>query len=171
MFCPLRALRPALPLAQPSILFCAMPFILCCCSNCRAHQSLCSPFPSLPCPALCSTLPPFCNHLYFYLLSALPSTQLRPYPVPILTPDLRPPSVASSNMSLLRHLCPILLHSLSRYPSHSPLSLSCPPLRLTHACPSPCPSCPLSSFACCHPPCPFRSYNPAPPFVQASAYP
>ena len=162
-----------MPLAQPSILSCALPFILRCCSNCRAHQLLCFPpsLPSLPCPTLCFTLPLLCNLLDFYLPSALPSTQVCPCHVPFLTPDLRPPSVVSSNMSLLCHLCPLLLPSFSRYPPHSPLSLSCPPLRLTHASPSPCPSCPLSCPKCCPPPCPSRSYDPALPFVQASTYP
>ena len=161
-----------MPLAQPSILSCAMPFILRCCSSCRAHQSLCFPPPFRPYLALhcASPCPLLCNPLDFYLPSALPSTQLCPCHVPIPTPDLRPPSVVS-NMSLLCHPCPLLPPAFSRYPPHSAMSLSCPPLRLTHASLSPCPSCPLSCPKCCPPPCPSRSYGPALPFVQASTYP
>ena len=153
-----------------------MPFILLCCSNCCAHQSLCFPFHPYPCPALCSTLPLSCNQLDFYLPSALPSTRLCLCPVPILTPGLRLPSVESSNMSLLCHLYPLLLPSLSRYPSHLPLPLTCPPLRLTHASQSPYPSCLLSCPICriecriCKP-YPSSTYDPALPFVQASACP
>ena len=161
-----------MPLAQPSILSCVMPFILRCRSNCRAHQLWCF-FPFRPYLALHCALPYklLCTHLDFYLPSALRSTQLCPCPVPILTPDFSLPSVVSSNMSLLCHLCPLLLPSFSRYPPHSPLPLSCPPLRLTHASPSPCPSCLLSCPICCPPPYPSRSYDPALSFVQASAYP
>ena len=147
-FCPL-AVPSALPCPLPSPLSYPVPcrsFCAAVLTAARTNRSV-SPFPSLPCPALCSTLPLLCNHLDFYLPSALPSTHLCPCPVPILTPDLRPPSVASSNMSLLCHLCPLLLPSRSRYPSHSSLSLSCPPLRLTHASPSPGLSCPLSCAA------------------------
>ena len=99
------------------------------------------PYLAMHCAPLCPLL---CNHLDFYLPSALPSTQLCPCPVPSPTPDLHPP-VMSFNMSLVCHQCP-LLPSFSWYPSHPPLSLSCPPLRLTYAFPSPCPSCPCPAL-------------------------
>ena len=138
MFCPL-ALPSALPCLLPSLHPIMRHAVLTAVRS--VFLPLFHPYLALhrapPCPLSC-------NHLDFYLPSALPSTYLCPSPVLILSSDLRPPSGASSNMSLLCHLSPLLLPSLSRYPSHLPLSLSCPPLRLTHASPSPGPSCLLS---------------------------
>ena len=162
-----------MPLAKPSILSYAVLFILRCCSNCRAHQSLCFPLsiPTLPCIVL---------HPASFYATTLIFTCLPRYPALNSAPALSLFSLLASVLPLscpptcsYSVICVLLFFFLPSlcFPITRPLSLSCPPLRLTYASPSPCPSCPLSRPICCPPPCPSRSYGPALSFVQASAYP
>ena len=118
--------------AQP--LQCPPPYLVLC------HPLYAAIFPAVPialrllnlCPQLCiATLPLLYIHLDFYLPFGPPCTQLCPYSVLILTPDLFLASVYGalpSNISLLCHLRPILLSSLFRYPPRPALSsaLACP---------------------------------------------
>ena len=75
-------------------------------------------------PALRFTLPLLYINLDSYLPLVPSSTQLCPYDVLILTPDLCLAPVCAalpSNISLLRHLHHILLYSLFRFPSRPAL--------------------------------------------------
>ena len=116
---PRRVLRPGLPLCCPPPMGCAMSFTMRCCSSRLTNRFAFTPSLYSACPALRSTLPLLCIHLDFYLCFLPPCTQLCTCPVFILTPDLRSAPVCATlpySISLLCHLCAIILSSLSRCP-------------------------------------------------------
>ena len=113
-------------LALPTTLSYAMSFTLCCRSSRLTNRFALNSSLSSGCPALHSTLPLLCIHLNFFLSFVPPCTQLCTCPVFILTPDIRSTPVCAPlpfNISLLCHLCAILLSSLSRCPPHPALAL------------------------------------------------
>ena len=86
--------------------------------------------PSVPNSPCIATLPLLYIHLDFYLPFVLPYTQLCPYSVLILTPDLYLAIrlCYRAVISLPCHLRPILLSSLFRYPPRPalPSTMACP---------------------------------------------
>ena len=138
-----------MPLAQPSILSCVIRSSRA--ANCRTHQSLCFlvSVPTLPSIVL-HPAPSYATTLIFTCLPRYPALNSAPVLslFSILTSFLPLPRPPNCHYSAICALF-FFLHTLG-----IPLTRPCPrpPLRLTHAYPSPCPYYPLTCPICFPPP-------------------